>query len=123
MSWRSGMRHLPLIVTRYPGERGVIRNRFSVGSGASHVHLLGLIVDGPEKMDGIAVNLPDSQNPIGSKGIGEPVMGSAASALLCAISDALGGHMFNRTPVLPDMILLAASDMPQSHKPLQVNTQ
>ncbi|MBF0278360.1 MAG: xanthine dehydrogenase family protein molybdopterin-binding subunit [SAR324 cluster bacterium] len=80
-------------------------------------------LDLPKKMDGIAVNLPDSQNPIGSKGIGEPVMGSAASALLCAISDALGGHLFNRTPVLPDMILLAASGMKPSNKPLQVHTQ
>ena len=45
-----------------------------------------------------------------------------ASALLCAISDALGGHYFNRTPVMPDMIVNALAGRPQSHKPLQVNT-
>ncbi len=62
------------------------------------------------------------QNPVGAKGIGEPLEGCASSALVCAISDALGGHYFNRTPVVPDMIINAASGRPQSHKPLQVNT-
>jgi xanthine dehydrogenase molybdenum-binding subunit len=69
-----------------------------------------------------AVDLPDPQSPLGTKGIGEPVMGAGASALLCAISDALGGHYFNRVPVTPDMIVNALSNRPQSHKPLQVNT-
>jgi CO/xanthine dehydrogenase Mo-binding subunit len=69
-----------------------------------------------------AVNKADPQNPVGAKGIGEPPQGSAAAALLCAISDALGGHYFNRTPVVPDMIINAASGNTQSHKPLQVNT-
>ena len=55
-------------------------------------------------------------------GIGEPVMGAAASALLCAISDALGGHYFDRTPVVTDMIVNAASGREQSHGPLQVST-
>jgi CO/xanthine dehydrogenase Mo-binding subunit len=69
-----------------------------------------------------AVGIPDPQNPVGAKGVGEPPMGCAAAALLCAISDALGGHYFNRTPVVPDMILNAASGRAQSHTPLQVNT-
>jgi hypothetical protein len=41
---------------------------------------------------------------------------------LCAISDALGGHYFNRTPVVPDMIINAAAGRAPCHKPLQVNT-
>jgi CO/xanthine dehydrogenase Mo-binding subunit len=69
-----------------------------------------------------AVGIADPQNPVGAKGIGEPVQGCAAAALLGAISDALGGHYFNRTPVVPDMIVNAAAGKPQSHKPLQVNT-
>jgi xanthine dehydrogenase molybdenum-binding subunit len=69
-----------------------------------------------------AVDLADPQNPVGIKGIGEPVQGCAAAALLCAISDALGGHVFNRTPVVADMIVNAASGREQSHQPLQVNT-
>lgn len=69
-----------------------------------------------------AVDKADPQNPVGAKGVGEPLQGCAAAALLSAISDALGGHYFNRTPVVLDMIINAASGLPQSHKPLQVNT-
>ncbi|HJO39810.1 MAG: xanthine dehydrogenase family protein molybdopterin-binding subunit [Vicinamibacterales bacterium] len=79
-------------------------------------------LDVPAGMGADAVDLPDPQNPTGAKGIGEPLMGCASAALVCAISDALGGHYFNRTPVMPDMILNAASKRPQSHKPLRVNT-
>jgi CO/xanthine dehydrogenase Mo-binding subunit len=70
-----------------------------------------------------AVGLPDRYNPVGAKGVGEPPLGSAASAILSAISDALGGHLFNRTPVVADAIINVAAGKPQSHKPLQVSTQ
>ncbi|MDP2645025.1 MAG: xanthine dehydrogenase family protein molybdopterin-binding subunit [Desulfobacterales bacterium] len=80
-------------------------------------------LDVPLNMKVDAVNIPDPQNPVGVRGMGEPIMGGAAAALLCAISDALGGHLFYRQPVLPDMILNAAAGKPQSHKPLKVNTQ
>ena len=43
--------------------------------------------------------------------------------VLCAISEAIGGHVFNRTPVVPDMILNHLAGRPQSHGPLQVNCQ
>ena len=79
-------------------------------------------LDVASAMDWAAIDLPDPQNPIGAKGIGEPIQGCAAAALLCAISDALGGHYFNRVPVTADMIINAASGRPQSHKPLQTNT-
>jgi CO/xanthine dehydrogenase Mo-binding subunit len=79
-------------------------------------------LDVPLHMGTGAVDIADPQNPVGTKGAGEPVMGSAASALVCAISDALGGHYFNRTPIVTDMIVNAAAGRPQSHKPLQVNT-
>jgi CO/xanthine dehydrogenase Mo-binding subunit len=68
------------------------------------------------------VDVADPQNPVGAKGVGEPVQGCAAAALLCAISDALGGHYFNRVPVTRDHIVNALAKRPQSHKPLQVNT-
>jgi xanthine dehydrogenase molybdenum-binding subunit len=68
-----------------------------------------------------AVDQPDSVGAFGTKGIGEPLMGCAGSALVCAISDALGGHYFNRTPVIRDMIINALADQPQSHGPLQQN--
>lgn len=70
-----------------------------------------------------AVNLPDPQNPVGVRGMGEPIMGGTAAAILCAISDALGGHYFYRQPVLPDMILNAVAGKVPPHKRLQVNSQ
>ena len=79
-------------------------------------------LDTPGELQSLAVDIADGQNPVGAKGIGEPVQGSAAAAVLCAISDALGGHYFNRAPVVPDMIVNAAAGRDQSHGPLQVNT-
>ena len=79
-------------------------------------------LDTPATMGWAAVDEPDPQNPIGAKGLGEPVEGAASAAVLCAVSDALGGHMFNRTPVATDMVLNAAEGLPQSHKPLATNT-
>ncbi|MDA0328162.1 MAG: xanthine dehydrogenase family protein molybdopterin-binding subunit [Gemmatimonadetes bacterium] len=80
-------------------------------------------LDVPVNTDWAAVEIADPQNPVGAKGIGEPLMGCATAALLCAISDALGGHYFNRTPVVADMILNALSDRAPSHRALAVNTQ
>jgi CO/xanthine dehydrogenase Mo-binding subunit len=79
-------------------------------------------LDVPSQMQTLAVDIEDPQNPVGSKGIGEPVEGCATAAVLAAISDALGGHYFNRAPVLPDMIVNAAAGRAQSHGPLQVST-
>ncbi|HTY68782.1 MAG TPA: xanthine dehydrogenase family protein molybdopterin-binding subunit [Alphaproteobacteria bacterium] len=79
-------------------------------------------LDVPAEMKAAAVDKPDGQSPMGTKGMGEPPLGSAAAAVICAISDALGGTVFNRTPVSPDMILSSLNNMPQAHKPLQVNT-
>ena len=80
------------------------------------------ILDVPSTMDTLAVEIADPMNPVGARGIGEPVQGCAAAALLSAISDALGGHYFNRAPVTPDMIVNASTGKEPSHKPLQVNT-
>jgi CO/xanthine dehydrogenase Mo-binding subunit len=80
-------------------------------------------LDVPSEMGWAAVDQADPNNPVGVKGIGEPLMGCAAAALLCAISDALDGHHFNRNPVVADMIVNAAAGRSQAHRPLQVNTQ
>jgi CO/xanthine dehydrogenase Mo-binding subunit len=79
-------------------------------------------LDLPDKLDWDAVDLPDRDNPVGAKGIGEPVMGCAAAAVLCAISDALGGYVFNRVPVTPDMILNHLAGIPQSSEAMSANT-
>jgi xanthine dehydrogenase molybdenum-binding subunit len=80
-------------------------------------------LDLPTEMFTDAVDKADPSNPVGAKGVGEPLMGASASALLCAISDAMGGHVFNRTPVLPDMIVNHMAGRPQPRKPLSINTQ
>ena len=79
-------------------------------------------LDVPATMQSSAVDLPDPANPVGAKGVGEPPMGAGAAALMCAISDALDGHTFNRTPVTPDQIVNHVSGRGQSHRPLDVNT-
>jgi len=79
-------------------------------------------LDVPAEIGFAAVELPDPQNPMGVKGVGEPPLGSGASAITTAIADAMGGHLFNRTPVSTDMILNELNGRPQAHKPLQVNS-
>ena len=79
-------------------------------------------LDVPSEIRWAAVELPDPQNPIGVKGVGEPVVGSASSAVTSAIADALGGHLFNRTPVVADMVINHLAGRPQSYKPLEMNS-
>lgn len=62
-------------------------------------------LDVPATTQVAATDIPDPQNPMGSRGVGEPAQGCAAAAIMSAISDALGGHLFNRAPVTPDMIV------------------
>jgi xanthine dehydrogenase molybdenum-binding subunit len=79
-------------------------------------------LDMPERLQTDWVDKPDPTSPMGTKGIGEPPLGAAASAVLCALGDALGGVVFNRTPVKADTIISLAAKLPLSHRPLQVNT-
>ena len=78
-------------------------------------------LDMPKNFHWAAVDQPDRDNPVGVKGIGEPIMGAAASALINAIGDALGGQYFHRTPVVRDMIINALAKRPQSYRALQAN--
>jgi len=80
-------------------------------------------LDLPLIMDVAGVNQPDPDIPMGMKGVGEPPTGAAAAAILCAVSDALGGVYFNRNPITPDMVVNAVAGRPQSTKPLQIHTQ
>ena len=80
------------------------------------------ILDVPVVMRNAAVNIADPQTPIGARGIGEPAMGCAAAAVMSAIADALGGHLFNRTPVTPDMIIDHVAQNSYNNKSLKINT-
>jgi xanthine dehydrogenase molybdenum-binding subunit len=79
-------------------------------------------LDVPSQLTAEGVDQPDPTSPMGTKGIGEPPLGAAGSAVICALSDALGGHVFNRTPVALDLVLNVAMRRPPGHAPLQVNT-
>ena len=68
------------------------------------------------------MDIADPDNPVGARGVGEPAMGSATAAVMCALSDALGGHLFNRTPVSPDVIVNHVAGLDQSYRPLSINT-
>ncbi len=63
------------------------------------------ILDVPAKMDWEALDIPDPETPVGSRGIGEPPVGGGCAAILNAISDAVGDEVFRRAPVNPDTIL------------------
>ncbi|MEE2669943.1 MAG: xanthine dehydrogenase family protein molybdopterin-binding subunit [Gemmatimonadota bacterium] len=63
------------------------------------------ILDVPIDIDWAAVEIPDPQNPVGPKGIGEPPVGAGSAALTSAIADALGGKCLCRTPLTADVIL------------------
>ena len=105
-------------------ERHVYDRRYGVaGNIGFHQAKPPSYLDVPSHLDWDATDIADPQNPVGAKGVGEPLMGCSAAALLCAISDALGGHYFNRTPVVPDMIVNAVAEQEPSHRPLEVNTQ
>jgi len=73
-------------------------------------------------MSWAGVEIPDPQNPVGAKGVGEPIQGCAAAALVCAISNAMGGHLFNRVPVTTDMIINVAKGDVAATRTLRTNT-
>ena len=80
------------------------------------------MLDVPATMASTAVGIPDPINPVGARGIGEPSMGCAAAALVSAISDALDGHIFNRAPITPDMIINHVAQNGYGPQSLKLNT-
>jgi xanthine dehydrogenase molybdenum-binding subunit len=65
------------------------------------------ILDVPLEMQWEALNTPDPQNPVGSKGVGEVAALAGSAAVLCAIENAIGNRCVVRTPVTPERILEA----------------
>jgi CO/xanthine dehydrogenase Mo-binding subunit len=68
------------------------------------------ILDVPHTMTFAAVDLPDPQNPVGAKGIGEPPVGAGTGAVAAAIEDALGGMHPTHLPLTPDKLLSLVED-------------
>jgi CO/xanthine dehydrogenase Mo-binding subunit len=78
--------------------------------------------DVPIETNMSAVNIPDPQNPVGARGIGEPTQGAAGAAYASAIADALDGHLFNTAPITTDMIISHLAGLDYSTKSLKTNT-
>jgi xanthine dehydrogenase molybdenum-binding subunit len=77
------------------------------------------ILDAPKNFSWDAVNLPDPETPTGIRGVGEPPVGAAYGAVMNALLDALGDEAFRRSPVTPDMLLMAIENGGnRTHEPL-----
>ncbi len=76
------------------------------------------ILDIPLDMKVGAADLPDPQNPVGAKGIGEAPFGAGVAAVLCAIQDAIGEFDLKRSPMTTDLILNQLEGEPQPIKVL-----
>jgi CO/xanthine dehydrogenase Mo-binding subunit len=77
------------------------------------------ILDAPPTFNFAAVELPDPETPVGVRGVGEPPVGAAYGAVMNAIMAAIGDEAFRRSPVTPDMILMALENGgKRTHEPL-----
>ena len=79
------------------------------------------ILDVPIDMQWAAVEIPDPQNPVGAKGIGEAPVGAGSAALASAISDALQGKCLCRTPLTPDILLAEIEGLEPAYGPLDLH--
>jgi CO/xanthine dehydrogenase Mo-binding subunit len=72
------------------------------------------MLDNPIEAKWEALNIPDPGNPaVGAKGIGEPSVGVAGAAVLCALADAVGFEVVRRTPVQPEQVMAALTKDPR----------
>lgn len=78
-------------------------------------------LDVPLDMQAGAVEIPDPQNPVGAKGIGEAPFGAGVAAVLCAIQDAIGELELKRSPMMTDLILNQLENRPQPVRVLTID--
>ena len=79
------------------------------------------ILDVPLKMEWAAAGVPDPENPVGIKGIGEPPVGAGSAAVTSAIADALGGKCLCRTPLTTDVILAELQGRQPPHQLTEIH--
>jgi CO/xanthine dehydrogenase Mo-binding subunit len=79
------------------------------------------ILDVPVNMKWAALDIPDPETPVGSRGVGESPVGAGFGAIVNAISAAVGDDVFRRAPVTADMILMALEHGRPMHDPLKAN--
>jgi len=78
------------------------------------------IMNAPLEYQFAAVDIPDRENPVGSRGIGEPPVGAGAAVVLSAVYDAIGVYI-NRTPISSDKILNALEGGATGYTTLQTH--
>jgi xanthine dehydrogenase molybdenum-binding subunit len=78
------------------------------------------ILDVPPQITALAVDIPDDQTPVGSRGIGEPPVGAGAGAIVSAVYDAIG-IAIPRTPLTPDKVLNAIEGGTTGYRTLQTH--
>jgi CO/xanthine dehydrogenase Mo-binding subunit len=79
------------------------------------------ILDIPPTLQSEALDLPDPETPVGARGVGEPPVGAGYAAVMNAIADAVGVDVFRRSPVTPDVVLMALEHGRRMHEPLQAH--
>ena len=79
------------------------------------------ILDVPVDMQWSALDIPDPETPVGSRGIGEPPVGAGASAIMNALIDALGEDYLRRAPVGPDAIIASVDAGRPMQNPLEAH--
>jgi CO/xanthine dehydrogenase Mo-binding subunit len=79
------------------------------------------ILDAPVKMQWAALDIPDPESPVGARGIGEPPVGAGCSAILNAITDAVGDEVIRRAPINLDTILTSLEAGHAVGEPLTAN--
>jgi len=79
------------------------------------------ILDAPVKFQWAAVDRPDPETPVGSRGMGEAPVGAGFGAVANAIANAVGHDVFRRAPIMADMILMALETGRPAHEPLTAN--
>lgn len=78
------------------------------------------MLDVPQQLAWDAVDIPDDQTPVGSRGVGEPPVGGGAGAVVSAVFDAIGVPI-GRTPLTPDKILNAIEGGATGYSTLQTH--
>jgi CO/xanthine dehydrogenase Mo-binding subunit len=79
------------------------------------------ILDAPAQFQWAALDIPDPQTPVGSRGVGEAPVGAGFGAVVNAIAAAIGDDKFRRAPVTADMILTAIEAGRPMHEALTAN--
>jgi CO/xanthine dehydrogenase Mo-binding subunit len=65
--------------------------------------LIPTVLDVPDKMDALIVEVPDPNGPYGARGMGEMPYLPAAAAVAAAVYDATGVR-FNEFPLTPERV-------------------